>query len=161
MKRIYILLAVVAGILLISATILSFRPGAKDFFLGSKKCRLTRAEFDGQGVDAILTDSLALAYLDVSPKVAHNPEDAGSSNRWSAFEMSLYDKWGRLGWLHVDIRDDTKVVEITYFDSSTEDWKYLLMGSNAPPKLKECFDFLVEPKNRGKKWDNGNIGELR
>jgi hypothetical protein len=71
-----------------------------------------------------------------------------------SFTARLFDKWGSVGTIYVDICTDERILGLTYYPSLLSDtsFRFMLVDSNAPTKLRQLMAFLLAEKNRGKSW---------
>lgn len=148
-------LIVVVGIALLSTTVglLSRRPTSRDFCTGSPGLTLSRIEFEGQGRKATLSDRTTLEYLASLPKLGALPQGVQMTDALS-FEAKLFDKWGSLGRVYVDVSTDERILGLSYYRSLLSDtsFSFMLLDSNAPAPLHRMISFLLAEHNRGKSW---------
>jgi hypothetical protein len=155
MKRRYQILLLTVFLALAIAVALLSRPTAKDFFLGTRECELSRIEFEGQGRHATLSDPAALAYLVSLPKLEALPPGV-ENTRQSSFGATFYDKWGYAGWMAMHV--STNEWGLVYLGSpfGVESFRFILIQSNPPPQLEQMMVFLLDESNRGKSWTSGD-----
>lgn len=134
------------------------RPTVTDFCTGLRKLDLSRLEFEGQDREATLTDPTALYYLASLPKLSALPQDVRMTNALF-FVVKLFDKRGSVGTMYVDVSTDEKVLALSYYRSLFSDTSYsfILVDSNAPPKLRQVMHFLLTETNRGRFWTDAPI----
>ena len=113
-------------------------------FCSGEKCKLTRLEIRGQGVDISLADRESLQYLLSLPRLNDEPTDAGFTNGYS-FDGWVYGGPFIKGRIDIFITQPVGFMRLIYFDSYLGDFnqKYLMIGTNAPTPLRQCINFFI------------------
>ena len=158
MKMLYRVLFTALMAIFVLAIMLSRRPSAKDFCFGTRSFKLSRIEFDGQGRRAILSDPTSLVYLSSLPKLKALPVTIEITNGYT-FDTKLFDRWGQIGTIQTVVSSDESTLSFACFESFLGDasFSFATAESNAPVRLKEVIRFLLEDKNRGKRWTEAGV----
>jgi hypothetical protein len=152
-KKVIIIAVPLVFIGIISAVLLiARRPDVRDFCLGLRRCEVLRLALKGQGRNATLIDADSLRFLVDSTKFRALPESIPTEVAYS-YEAKLFDKWGSLGDCSMSVGASS--IRLTYIGGplDVEDFSFITIGTNAPPKLKELIAFLLFDRNRGKSWE--------
>jgi hypothetical protein len=131
-------------------------PSAIDFCSGTNKHEISRIEIQGQMRRAILSDPIALAYLQTLPKVNIFPGETPRPSVYT-FTITIYDKWGRKSSMPVMISTDGRVLEFIYTKTlfGIPQHVFSMADTNAPFRFREMLNFLLDERNGDKEWKDG------